>query len=399
MASRLLASSGGDHTTIADWEAWVTDAANFNSTDWDDTMSGNGGDQTLRFAGETFALNQNVIDADALATATYFKVTFRPNTEGSVVPVGQQIETDGTMNIPTLTAKTPRVQVVENHFWSLDLTDSPNVEWHIEDLFLGADNAHRHGCIKFPTAPQKDVYLDRCFLRDNFGGGVYMISGGAATGNPGRIFVRSCALHLGDAYESTVWNSMSGAYLLGNTIYIDGPTTGTAFLASGSQLPVYLYGNAFFKPADGSLVVGSNISGSDFQTGYNISNMVGADWENDFGGIGDVSNSTRAAMFVSISDHNPLDGGSLYGAVTWSELPSGVRTAWSDTDFYGNTIVKSGRFTAGCIYIKAIDIKKASGVALVSIKSVAGVLKASTKTISGIATCIISFVYRRNRMV
>lgn len=349
MASRLLKASGGDHTTIADWEAWVSDTANFGGTNWDDT-GGNGGDQTLRFANETFNFASNDIDADALVTATYFKITFRPDTENSVTSVGEKVEADGTLPIATV-SKTPQVTTSSTHARVINLTSSPNAEWHIEGLHLAADNAIRRGALQVPTQPTKDVYIDRCILTDKQQGNHAVINGGGNGSHAGKIYIRSCVMYGVDtAIGVTIYRLASNVYMLGCTIRHENNAT-LITGASSNQNPVKVYGCAFYEGTDGQNRIATNIAAANFDSDYNVANFNGTNWTDDFAGAADVSNSTIANMFVGSADQNPKVGGSLESVVSWSGLPADVQAAWPDTDFYGNTITKSGTFSAGAIYV------------------------------------------------
>lgn len=358
MASRHLKASGGDHPTMADWEAWVTDPANFGGTDWDDTTSGNGGDQILRFADEIFTEIANTLTVGALATATYYKVTFRPNTEGGVTSVGEKMLADGVVNLSTVT-KTPSIRTQDAHQFALDVFGSPSIEWHIEGLQIDSTAlGHRRGGVRFSNAPTRDSYLDRCFLRDMSGGGGNMIYGGdpgvfggGGAANGGKIYVRACTMANSDAFQ--LWWDASAAYMLGCTVRMDRDT-----LFDGAsewwhtQFDVKAYGNAFYSDTEPGSRIAINFSAAKFFSDYNVSNFTNTDWTTYFDGAADLNGSTRAAMFVSTTDHNPLVGGTLDGAVDWASLPADVQAAWPDTDFYGATITKSGTLTAGAIYLE-----------------------------------------------
>lgn len=351
MASRLLALSGGDHTTLEDWEAWVTNPANFGaSANWDDPT--NGGEQILRVADQQIIFTSlQALDLDALVTATNYKVTIRPNYEGGVTSVGAKVAADGIFDAGTVD-KTPRlVNSGYNHQFVLDISNTSTVEWYIEGLTIRPAH-HRSGSIAFPANPTRNIYVDRCIVADRTPGGASVFIGGPQPTAVGRVYVRSCLLDSSDDV-AMLWNNASGVFLLGNTIRVGTPVSPFIHRSGGGQLLVHVYGNAIYYVIDGSTAFeGTNMwVPSDFVTGYNVANMSGASWTSDFSGVGNVSNSTIAGMFVSATNQYPKAGGALADAVTWSGLPPSIQAAWPDFDFFGVAIAKSGTFSAGAIYL------------------------------------------------
>jgi hypothetical protein len=351
MASRVLATSGGDHTTLADWASWATNPANFGgAANWDDPT--NGGDQILRVANSTFTFTSSqVLDLDALVTATYYKATVRPNTEGSVTYVGAKVAADGTLNLSSVD-KNPRFSNSGySHAYMVDLSSCTAVEWRFEGLAFILAN-HRTGCLRFASGATRHVYIDRCIFADRTGGGEPVFNGGPTGAAAGRIHLRSCVVDCLDNVNGMVfWQACSGAFILGNTIRIG--SGGTTFLTgAGSQIAVKAYGNAIYHTSDGSSAfTGTGISAADFPTNYNVSNLTGTNWTSDFDSAGDVNNSTIANMFVSSTNQYPKSAGALHGVVSWAGLPSDVQAVWPTLDFIGNTVTQSGSFSAGAFYV------------------------------------------------
>ena len=354
MASRVL-GPGGDHPNLKDWEAWVTNPANFPETgNWD--AATNGGEQILRVADQGILFTSlQALDLDALVTATNHKVTIRPNFEGGATAVGAKVAADGSINLATVDKNPSLYNQFYNHQYVIDISNTSNVEWHIQDITIRAGQ-HRTGLIRFPGNPTRHIYIDRCLLYDRSGGGEPNFNGGPVGAAAGRIHIRSCFIDCTDnTHGMVVWWYASGIRLLGNTIRI-WPSNTTAMTQAwnpGDQLPVDVYGNVFYLPtADGDTnFTATTISAASFPSNFNVSNLTGANWTSDFDGAGDVNNSTRASMFVSSTNQYPKENGALHGVVTWSGLPAVIQAVWPDKDFLGATITKSGAFSAGAIYV------------------------------------------------
>lgn len=354
MASRLLALSGGDHTTLADWAAWVTNPVNFGTSgNWNDPT--NGGDQILRVANTAFSFGaQQALSINALVTATYYKVTIRPNTEGGVTEVGAKVAADGTLNVSSV-SKTPSFGFTGSHQVILDISGTTAVEWTIQGIgfFPGQ---HRMGAVRLPTSTTRNIYFDRCILVDRSGGNIACIWEGPTTAGSGRAYFRSCVIDARDSsFGGPITGNGSGTYFLGCTIQLQAGTS-TAFHVTGTNVsPLYVYGCAIYAIDAGSATYsGTNASAANFQQNYNVSNITGAAWTDDFTGAGNVSNSPIPEMFVGAADQYPKNpAGSLLGVVNWSGLPPGVQSVWPDKDFLGTTITRSGTFSAGAICLSA----------------------------------------------
>lgn len=352
MNSRIVGTTG-DHASIADWEAWVTDSSNFNGGDWDDTVSGNGGDQVVRFQDQQHANTNNSIVCDTLATATYFKVTFRPDTENGVDPVGTTVASAGSIDMDAGT--TPSIYSSQNHSAHLLLDGSPDVEWHIDDLCLGyGTSGNRRRSIQFSSSTDFDVYIDRCWLISYPAASGRAYRYGPTGASAGRIYMRSNMIY--SDFNARMFTEMSGYYILGNTFAFDDSDDTFAYVASSGVIPSYLYGNAIFEfEGDGSTTTTAwDGTGSDFLTDYNVSNYTGAAWTGDFDGADDIDNSTRAAAFVNTTtDWYPKDAGALDGAVDYDALSAGLKAVWPTHDFLGQLIPTSGTITAGGIQLDA----------------------------------------------
>jgi hypothetical protein len=355
---RLIAPAGGDHTVVLDWEAFVVDTLNYNSSDWDDGVSGNGGDQTALFSNNDFhTTSANAIDIDALSTATYYKCTMKPDLDNvSVLTAGAQLAnvfaantTNFHTSYPTIY---PRIRCSVNHDPALDLRNSTTIEWHIEDLHLSS-LTHRSYTIWFNLASTKDSYVDRIYASET-SSSYPMFWGGGNDTEGGKIYVRSCFTGKGYGNTPRIIRG-ENIYFLGNGI-MKGYQSIEMYGATsvGHQ---YIYGNYFVYNPDATVADATNYDTTYSNSDFNVTNAnSNTAWDLDISGTNDISGSIDANVIENNiinanTDPRPLVGGYADGRITWSNLPADVQAAWPDTDLFGNTIVKSGTLTSGPIQI------------------------------------------------
>lgn len=339
--------STGDDADLDAWETFVTTASNFNGTDWDDGVSGNGGDQAAELQDQAFTKGVGyIIGALSLATATNHVVTVRPVAGTSAGADHQAVGIDPD------TLYTPYLSATTNHQYALSIDAATQVEWHFEDFTLTTNGSRRH-CLKLPTSPSYDIYVDRCHLRKTTGGGAQITNFGPTNGK--NLYIRSCLLRNAENDRNTHSSVGNNLHVLGCT-YKDSNGVGgswAVFRASAST-NINVYGCALAAAADADTRRATDVSAAEFKSDYNVSTYGNADWTADFDGTNDLNNKTRAGMFDGATGEvHPKASGDLDGAVTWSVLPSAIQTAWPDTDFFGQTITKSGTLTAGCVQLAA----------------------------------------------